>query len=127
MNDKKFTEEEMQHALEKEVAKFQVSTLTRDVDFIKQTSTKDLTEIKAQISQVIGMIKDQSIEQEKNKKEFKAEIEKEFASKVDLARLENKLDSLWLRITVTVSVLVSCGLFFAWMLGIFNSVKNITH
>lgn len=123
----KYSEEEMQRTLTKEILKFQLAALSRDVDVLKQTSAKDLTEIKTQIGQVIEMIKEQSHEQEKNRKEFKAEIEKEFASKVDLARLENKLDSLWLRITVTVGVLVTCGLFFGWILGVFNSVKSLTH
>lgn len=124
---KSYNEEEFQHALAKETAKFQIVMLTKDVDVLKQQNGKDLTEIKLQMGQVIGMIKDQSLEQDKNKKEFKAEIEKDFASKADLKELQNEIKSLWLKITVTVSTIVGTGLVLGWILATANSVKGLVH
>lgn len=124
---KEYTETDLQHALAKEMAKFQVAVLTRDVDVLKQANAKDLTEIKIQIAQVITMIKDQNLENAKDRKEFKAEIERDFASKIDFINLRNELKSLWLRITVTVATLIAMGLFAGWIFGIANSVKGLSH
>lgn len=124
-DDHKYSEEEMQRTLTKEILKFQLAALTRDVDVLKQTNAKDLTEIKAQISQVINMIKDQTDKQEENRKDFKKEIEAEFASKIDLERLENKLDQLWVKITFTIAGVTAVGVFVAWALGIVNNYKHL--
>ena len=92
----------------------------------KQTDMEvSLAEIKGQIAQVITMIKEQNTKTEADQKEFKKEIENEFASKFDLERLENKLDKLWLRITVTVGTIVSAGLLIGWLLATANSIKTI--
>jgi hypothetical protein len=123
---KLYSEDEMLQRAASEVAKQRMSDLERNLTLASQTNAETLTDIKQQIAQVIKMIDKQNSDQKTERKEFKEEIEKEFASKADLSRLEGKLDSLWLRITVTVGAIVSMGLVIGWTLSVINSVRLLT-
>lgn len=120
-----YTESEAMHIAAKEVAKQRMGDIERRITENDTKSSVALVEIKSQITQVIYMIEKQNVEQEKSQKEFKAEIEKEFASKIDMQRLESKLDQLWMKITFTIAGVTAVGVFVAWALGIVNNYKHL--
>jgi hypothetical protein len=124
MSDKVFTEDEAMHLVAREVAKQRMSDMERKIDQNDHKTTVALTEIKQQISQVIVMIDKQSLEQEKSDQSLKVEIEKEFASKLDLQRLESKLDSLSTRIYVAISVIAAVGAAVTWAISTFKAVVH---
>ena len=115
--------EEAERLASGRVAEYRMNEMDGKISLNDSKTTTSLVEIKSQIAQVITMIKEQNTKQEAAQKEFKKEIESEFASKFDLERLENKLDKLWLRITVTVGTIVASGLLIGWLLTTANSFK----
>lgn len=119
------TRDEAMHLVAREVAKQRMTDMERKIAENESKTSVALTKIELQVAQVITMIKEQNIKAIEDKKEFKKEIESEFASKIDLERLENKLDQLVLRITVTVGTIVSVGLLVGWLLSAASSVKGI--
>lgn len=119
------TETDAMHLVAREVAKQRMGDMERKINENDSKTSLALLEIKAQISQVITMIKEQTAKQEENRKEFKKEIEDEFASKIDLERLENKLDQMFLKITVTVGTLISVGLLIEWAVSVANGFKSL--
>lgn len=119
------SEADAMHLVAREVAKQRMSDMEKKINENDSKTALALLEIKAQIQQVITMIKEQTEKQEENRKEFKQEIEEEFASKIDLIRLENKLDKMFLKITVTVGTIVSGGLLVEWALSVANGFKSL--
>ncbi len=124
MPEKVFTEDEAMHLVAREVAKQRMSDMERKIAENDHKVTVALTELKQQIAQVIIMIDKQSLDNDKNDKELKGEIEKDFASKSDLIRLENKLDSLSKSIHTTIAVIAIVGAVIAWVLNVYNSVPH---
>lgn len=124
MSEKMITETEAMHIAAREVAKQRMSDMERKIADNDHKTTVALTEIKQQISQVINMIDKQSAEQDKNDKELRSDIEKEFASKLDLQRIESKLDSLNKSIYIAIAVVIAVGAAITWAVNIYKIVPH---
>lgn len=116
------TEEEAAHLVAREVAKQRMGDMERKISENENKVTISLAELKQQINQVMLMIEKQNVEQGKSSKELKEEIEKEFASKLDLQRVENKLDGLLMKITVVVATVSTIGAAISWFLNVSKAV-----
>lgn len=125
MTEKTYTEDEAMHLVAREVAKQRMGDLERTVRDGETKTAVGLAELKTQIGHVILMIDKKSLEEDGIRKEFKKDIDKEFATKIDLQRLENKLDQMWLKITVSVAAIVGAGVFVSWLLGAANVTKTL--
>ena len=124
MSDKTFTEDEMLHQTAREVMKYRMGDLEKRLASGDTYTAAGLAELKTRISQVITMIERQGTQEKESRRELKKEIESEFASKIDLERLENKLDKMWLKITISTSAIVGMGVFIGWLLTTANTAKT---
>ena len=124
----KYTETEAQHLVAREVAKQRMSDMERAIEEGERRSVQSMAEIKIQIANLALLIKEQSVTMEKNSDLLKKEIEKDFATKLevndlsnrvesDFDKLNTKIDSLWGKLTLIVSTITAGGLFLQYLMG----------
>jgi hypothetical protein len=124
----KYTETEAQHLIAREVAKQRMSDIERMVNEGERRSVQSMAELKVQIANLALLIKEQSVAMEKNSDTLKKEIEKDFATKLevndlsnkvesDFDKLNTKIDSMWGKLTVIVSTISAVGLVIQYFLG----------
>lgn len=124
----KYTETEAQHLIAREVAKQRMADMERMINEGERRSVQSMAELKVQIANLALLIKEQSVAMEKNSDMLKKEIEKDFATKLevndlsnrvesDFDKLNTKIDSMWGKLTVIVSTISAVGLVIQYFLG----------
>lgn len=124
----KYTETEAQHLIAREVAKQRMADIERMINEGERRSVQSMAELKVQISNLALLIKEQSIVMEKQNDTLKKEIEKDFATKIEVNSLSNrvesdfdklntKIDSMWGKLTLIVSTISAVGLVIQYFLG----------
>lgn len=124
----KYTETEAQHLIAREVAKQRMADIERMINEGERRSVQSMAELKIQISNLALLIKEQSVSMEKNSEMLKKEIEKDFATKIEVNSLSNrvesdfdklntKIDSMWGKLTLIVSTISAVGLVIQYFLG----------
>ena len=124
----KYTETEAQHLIAREVAKQRMADLERMITEGERRSVQSMAELKVQIANLALLIKEQSISMEKQTDTLKKEIEKDFATKLEVNSLSNrvesdfdklntKMDSMWTKLTIIVSTISAVGLVIQYFLG----------
>lgn len=124
----KYTETEAQHLIAREVAKQRMADIERMISEGERRSVQSMAELKVQISNLALLIKEQSVAMEKNSDMLKKEIEKDFATKIEVNSLSNrvesdfdklntKIDSMWGKLTLIVSTISAVGLVIQYFLG----------
>jgi hypothetical protein len=125
--DKTYSETEAQHLIAREVAKQRMGDIERNTAEMERRFISLLSELKAQIANQTILIKEQSISMEKNSENLKREIEKDFATKLevnglsnkvnsDFDKLNTKIDALWGKLTLIVSTITVAGLFVQYLI-----------
>ncbi|WP_395011755.1 hypothetical protein [Undibacterium sp.] len=124
----KYTETEAQHLIAREVAKQRMADLERMITEGERRSVQSMAELKVQIANLALLIKEQSVAMEKQNDTLKKEIEKDFATKLevndlsnkvesDFDKLNTKIDSMWGKLTIIVSTISAVGLVIQYFLG----------
>lgn len=127
----KYTETEAQHLIAREVAKQRMADIERMINEGERRSVQSMAELKVQISNLALLIKEQSVAMEKNSDMLKKEIEKDFATKIEVNSLSNrvesdfnklntKIDSMWGKLTVIVSTISAVGLVIQYFFGFYK-------
>lgn len=129
MSEKTYTENEAMHLVAREVAKQRMADMERMISEGERRAVQAMAELKVQIGNLELLIKDQSAAMEKNAETLKKEIEKDFATKLELNELSNrvesdfdklntKIDSNWQKLTLIVSTITAGGLVIQWFMGL---------
>lgn len=114
----KYTAEEVNHLVAREVAKQRMADMERQIGTLNNTITKAVADFNAKLDALSNTISTQhktiweAIRGERD--ELRKEIEKDFATKLDLALLEAKVDKIWLKVSIpvaTITALVNLGFF----------------
>lgn len=124
----KYTETEAQHLIAREVAKQRMADMERMINEGERRSVTSMAELKVQIANLALLIKEQSVSMEKSSEMLKKEIEKDFATKLevndlsnrvesDFDKLNTKIDSLWGKLTLIVSTITAGGLVLQYFMG----------
>ena len=124
----KYSETEAQHLIAREVAKQRMSDMERMIAEGERRSVQSMAELKVQIANVALLIKEQGGEMEKSNDMLKKEIEKDFATKLevndlsnrvesDFDKLNTKIDAHWARLTLIVSTITAGGLVLQYFMG----------
>lgn len=124
----KYTETEAQHLIAREVAKQRMADIERNISEMERRFISLLSELKVQLSNQTILIKEQSLSMEKTADSLKKEIEKDFATKLevndlsnkvesDFDKLNTKIDSLWGKLTLIVSTITAGGLVLQYFMG----------
>ncbi len=127
--DKTYSETEAQHLIAREVAKQRMSDMERMISEGERRSVRDVAELKIAIANVVILIKEQGADMKENNANLKAEIEKDFATKLEVNGLSNKVDSdfdklntkidaLWGKLTLIVSTITAAGLVLQYFITI---------
>jgi len=128
MTEAKYTEADAQHLIAREVAKQRMGDMERMITEGERRSVQSMAELKVQIANLVILIKEQGVITEKNSDTLKKEIEKDFATKMEVNALSNrvesdfdklntKIDSMWGKLTVIVSTISAVGLVIQYFLG----------
>lgn len=124
----KYSETEAQHLIAREVAKQRMADIERNISDMERRFISLLSELKVQLSNQTILIKEQSLSMEKTAESIKKEIEKDFATKLevndlsnkvesDFDKLNTKIDSLWGKLTLIVSTITAGGLVLQYFMG----------
>lgn len=124
-NNRMFTEDEAMHLVAREVAKQRMGDMEKKISENDTKTSIALAEIKTQINQVILMFEKMTIDQSKERKELKEEIERDFATKADLKAVETKLDGLVIKITMIVGTLTAVGLVIKWAIEVGHAAGKL--
>lgn len=125
MTERLYTEAEMNQVVDREIATIRMGDIEKRITAIDNKVTVSLTEIKEQIKAVMEMIEKQSDMHNKNQKEFKEEIEKEFATKSELKDVSDKIDGLTSKMILIVSTVTCVGLIAKWLIEFLHTAGKI--
>lgn len=117
---KQYSQDEVNHIVARETAKNQLNDFKSNLSLMNQAHTQALADINAKITQIFSIMSEQSkeqrIESEKLIESLKKEIEKDFASKIDMLNISNRLDQLWIKISVAVMTTFTIGGIVGWLI-----------
>lgn len=127
--NKQYTQDELDHIVARETAKNQLSDFKNNLALTNQANTQALADINAKINQIFSVMseqnKEQRIEREKLIEDLRKEIEKDFASKIDMINISNRLDQLWIKISVAIMTTFAIGGLIGWVITTAISAKQI--
>lgn len=119
-DNKSFTQDEVNHIVARETAKNQLNDFKSNLALMNQSHTQALADINAKITQIFSIMseqnKEQRLESEKLIEGLKKEIEKDFASKIDMLNISNRLDQLWIKISAAVITTFAIGGLVGWII-----------
>lgn len=140
MPHKMLTEDEAMHLVAREVAKQRMGDIEKNVSEMERRFIALLSELKTQLANQTLLIKEQSADMKESSDLLKKEIEKDFASKIevndlsnkvdtdfeklntkvdtDFGKLNTKIDALWGRLTLIVTVVTATGLALQYLITI---------
>lgn len=128
--EKHFTQDELNHIVARETAKLQLADFKNNLALMNQANTQALADINAKISQIFNMISEQNKEQREDQEKLieslKKEIEKDFASKIDMINISNRLDQLWIKISVAIMTSITLGGIIGWVITTAISAAGIS-
>ena len=118
--NKQYSQDEVNHIVARETAKNQMSDFKSNLSLMNQSNTQALADINAKITQIFSIMSDQNKEQREEREKLidglKKEIEKDFASKIDMLNISNRLDQLWIKISAAIITAITIGGFVGWLI-----------
>lgn len=128
MTEKMLTQDEANHLIAREVAKQRMGDIEKNVADMERRFIALFSELKTQLANQTLLIKEQSADMKQTSELLKKEIEKDFASKLevndlsnkvdtDFEKLNTKIDSLWGKLTLIVSTITAGGLVLQYLMG----------
>lgn len=97
--EKNYTIDDVNHMVAREVAKQRMSDIERNL----QQTNDQVVKMWAKFDASFEAIKSAIENQEQN---WRKEIERDFATKMDLANLDAKVDKVWLKVSLPVATVV---------------------
>lgn len=116
------------HYIAREVIKQRMGDLERKISENNTHFLNSMAEFKVQISHQTDLLERQSESFRKSSESLRSEIEKDFASKNELAlmaakfdashsSLNQKIDSQWSKLTIIVGTITAAGMVGQWLLS----------
>lgn len=102
-----YTKDELDHVVAREVMKHRLDDLKSKLDDQSKMMNSSIINIENQLSEIYKLIKEQSTEVEKCRKELKEEIKHEYATRIELQELRADLRVLSTKIITAVSIIVT--------------------
>lgn len=101
-----YSGEEVEHIVAREVMKHRMGDLEGKLAAIEASMTALFSKLEASLAALSAQISKSSDMVKECREELRAEVDREFATKLELNRLEAKVDKMWAKITVAVSLAV---------------------
>lgn len=98
--EKLFTEEEVGHLVAREVAKQRMHDIERSIQTMKDDSLKMWAKFDAGFDSLQKAIENRDAD-------LRKEMERDFATKLDLEQLKGEVSRIWLKVSVPVATIVS--------------------
>jgi hypothetical protein len=110
-HEKLFTEDEMTHAVAREVAKQRMSDMERSLKEGELRTVSSFSELKSQISTLTNLVEKQSLHMEKATDNLREEIKKDFATKLevssDFEKLNTKIETQWSKLVLIFATITA--------------------
>ena len=101
-----YTETEVQHLVAREVMKHRMGDFEVKLSGVETSMSAMFAKLEASIHTVMIQITKSADLVKECREDLKREIDREYATKLEVQRLEGKVDKMWAKITVAVSLSV---------------------
>lgn len=125
MNDKLYTEAEAQLMADRAAMKTKMDEVSNRVVATEIATKEGFADVKQQISALATSVEKQITAEETRRDALRADFAKEFATKMEMQMLSHKVDTMWVKITVTVSTVVAAMMGLQYLLFQANTVKHL--
>lgn len=122
---KVYSETEALLLADREVMNTRMNELVNRIDRSEKAQAEGFSKIEQHLSLMTNTMEKQVLAEEQRREILRAEFSKEFATKLDLERLANKVDTMWLKITIIVSTVVAIGLIAQYLVVMTDHTKRI--
>lgn len=115
-----YSQNDLDEILAREESRNEVRQLQSQLIVSTQSNGQALADINLKISQLIETMTQQNKEQHQEREKLidtlRIEIQKDFASKIDLINLSNRLDQLWIKISAAIITTLGIGGVIGWII-----------
>jgi len=125
MTEKLYTEAEAMLMADRATMNQKIDAMANRIESTERATKEGFSDIKLQINSLASAVEKQLSAEEARREAHKAELSKEFATKIEIERLSHKVDTMWVRITTIVVAVVAMGGIIQYALSATNSVRNI--
>jgi uncharacterized membrane protein len=125
MTEKMYTEAEAQLMADRAAMKTKMDDMASRVASTEQATKEGFNDIKVQISGLSQNIEKQMLAEDGRREMLRVDFAKEFATKMEMQLLAHKVDTMWVKITVTVSSVVAVLMGLQYLLFQANTVKHL--
>lgn len=101
-----YSSDEVQHIVAREVMKHRMGDLEVKLASVEASMTTLFSKLESSLAALSLQISKSSEMVKECREELRTEVDREFATKLELNRLESKVDKMWAKITVAVSLAV---------------------
>lgn len=101
-----YSSDEVQHIVAREVMKHKMGDFEVKLASVEANMTSLFSKLEASLASLSLQISKSSEMVKECREELRADVDREFATKLELNRLDSKVDKMWAKITVAVSLAV---------------------
>jgi hypothetical protein len=112
-DEKLFTQDELLHAVAREVAKQRMSDMERSIKEGELRTVSSFSELKSQITTLSNLVEKQSLHMETATNSLREEIKKDYATKKELSaefdKLNIKVETQWSKLVLIIATITTVG------------------
>ena len=101
-----YTYDEVQHIVARQVMQHRLTDLEGKISVNETNVASMFAKLEATVQTLLAQLEKQTFLVKECRDDFKSEIDREYATKLEVSKLEAKVDKMWAKITVAVTLAV---------------------
>ena len=101
-----YTYDEVQHIVARQVMQHRLTDLEGKISVNETNVASMFAKLEATVQTLFAQLEKQTFLVKECREDLKSEIDREYATKLELSKLEAKVDKMWAKITVAVTLAV---------------------
>jgi uncharacterized membrane protein len=116
MTEKLYTEAEATLLADRGIMNVKMTEMAHRIESTERATKEGFSDVKIQLSGLATTMEKQFSAEDNRREVLKADLAKEFATKMEVQVLAHKVDSMWIKITVVVSTVIAVAMFLQYVL-----------